>query len=289
MTSRAIGVLPALTTAPITDITLASAVSGGNITTNGGESFWMGVCRGTTPDPTTSNSITSDNGVIGDFQSYINGLQPLTKYYARAYATNAAGTIYGNELIFTTSEISSIIFNPNLTFGSVSDIEGNIYKTIQIGTQLWMVENLKTTKYDDGTFIPYITDNVEWSNLTTPGYSWFNNDASSFKNTYGALYNWYAINDSRNLCPTGWHVPTSTEWETLTVYLGANSAGKMKEAGTTHWLSPNTSGTNESGFTGLPGGIRSLSNSFLDPDLVRAFVSIGSHGLWWSANEYSTI
>jgi uncharacterized protein (TIGR02145 family) len=162
----------------------------------------------------------------------------------------------------------------NLTSDTISDIEGNVYHTITIGTQEWMVENLKTTKFNDGTSIPLITDNTTWSNLSTDGYCWYNNDAATYKNTYGALYNWYAVNTGK-LAPTGWHVPTDAEWATLINYLGGESVagGKLKETGTTHWRSPNTGATNESGFTALPGGGRNYYGIF---DVIY------NNGGWWS-------
>ena len=134
---------------------------------------------------------------------------------------------------------------------SLTDIDGNDYKTVTIGTQVWMVENLKTTKYNDGTAIPNITDNTSWAALTTGAYC-DNINTPSISTTYGRLYNWYAVdnnagtkvasNGGKNVCPTGWHVPSDAEWTTLTTYLGGESVagGKLKETGTTHWQSPNT-------------------------------------------------
>lgn len=164
--------------------------------------------------------------------------------------------------------------------GTVSDNEGNTYKTVKIGTQTWMAENLKTTKYKDGTAIPNVTDNTAWKNLVTPGYCWYNNDISN-KTQYGALYNWYAVNTGK-LCPSGWHVPSDGEWTILTTFLGGESVsgGKLKEAGTAHWISPNTGATNSSGFTALPGGLRVTDNRF--------FYGLGEFGLWWSNTEYPT-
>lgn len=158
----------------------------------------------------------------------------------------------------------------------VTDQDGNVYTTVAIGTQTWMVENLKTTKYNDGTPIPLVTDNNQWKNINTGAFCWYANDAASYKNTYGALYNWYAVNTGK-LCPAGWHVPTNDEWITLTVYLGGVvvAGGKLKESGTSHWDSPNVEATNETGFTGLPGGVR------LDGD----FMFNGISGSWWSATE----
>jgi uncharacterized protein (TIGR02145 family) len=164
--------------------------------------------------------------------------------------------------------------------GTVSDRDGNVYKTVIIGTQIWMAENLRTTKYNDGTSIPQVTDAAAWSNLMTPGYCWYNNDAATYKATYGALYNWYTVNRG-NLCPSGWHVPSDAEWTGLTAYLGgeAFAGGKLKEAGTTHWRTPNTGATNESGFTALPGGGRLNFGTYY---------YIGSYGYWWCSTEYST-
>jgi uncharacterized protein (TIGR02145 family) len=157
----------------------------------------------------------------------------------------------------------------------IKDANGNVYTSVTIGTQVWMVENLKTTKYNYGPAIPLVTDNTAWNNLKTPGYCWQNNDIAN-KITYGTLYNWYAVNTDK-LCPTGWHVPSNTEWTTLTTNLGGEtvSGGKLKEAGTIHWDSPNTGATNESKFTALPGGYRPGGN----------FMNIGTAGYWWSSTE----
>ena len=164
---------------------------------------------------------------------------------------------------------------------TVTDIDGNVYNTVTIGTQVWMLENLKVTKLNDGTAIPLVTDGTAWANLTTPGFCWYDNNEATYKNTYGALYNWYTVNTGK-LCPTGWHVPTDAEWTTLTSYLGGESVagGKLKEEGTTHWQSPNTGATNSSGLTALPGGYRSGSDGY--------FYNFGSNGYWWSSSAYSS-
>jgi len=165
--------------------------------------------------------------------------------------------------------------------GSFTDSrDGQTYKTVKIGTQVWMAENLKCTKYNDGTSIPLIINDTTWSNLSTPGYCWYDNDGKTFKNTYGALYNWYAINTGK-ICPTGWHVPTDAEWTTLTNYLGGENmaGGKLKESGTTNWVSPNTAATNETGFTALPGAHRGSNGKFFD---------IKFNGSWWSSTESNT-
>ena len=144
--------------------------------------------------------------------------------------------------------------------GTVTDIDGNIYHTVTIGNQVWMKENLKTTKYKNATNIEYIgSDGLVWQLNTTGAYAWYNND-STWKYTYGALYNWSAVNSAKGLCPAGWHVPSDAEWTILTTYLGgANIAGgKMKETSTLLWESPNTGATNKSGFTALPGGYQNI-------------------------------
>ncbi len=158
----------------------------------------------------------------------------------------------------------------------VKDIDGNVYHTVTIGTQVWMVENLKTTRYNDGTAIPLVTDSTEWVNLITPGFCWYNNDAA-FKNTYGALYNWFTVNTGK-LAPTGWRIPTDADWTILTTFLGGDSlaGGKLKETGTANWQSPNISATNETGFTAIPGGYRGAHGQF---EKNREF------GYWWSSTE----
>ena len=161
---------------------------------------------------------------------------------------------------------------------SVTDYEGNLYDTVRIGTQVWLKENLKATKYNDGTDIPLIADSAEWSNLTTPGYCWYNNDESSFKNSYGALYNWFSIN-SNKLCPIDWHVPSDAEWTTLTEYLGGNliAGGKLKETGANHWDTPNDGATNETEFTAIAAGYRHASGYF---------DNLGHDAYWWTSSEY---
>jgi uncharacterized protein (TIGR02145 family) len=165
------------------------------------------------------------------------------------------------------------------TATTVTDVDGNVYHTVTIGTQVWMVENLKTTKYRNGDVIPNVTDSALWRNLSTGAYCNYNNNVNNVT-TYGRLYNWYTIADSRNVCPTGWHVPTDAEWTTLVNYVGGASVagGKLKETGTAHWQSPNNGATNEKGFTALPGGNRTYN---------ATFGYIGLYGYWWSSTEYN--
>jgi uncharacterized protein (TIGR02145 family) len=172
------------------------------------------------------------------------------------------------------TQIDSLIFYK--ATGTVTDIDGNVYQTIQIGTQTWMAENLKARHYRNGDPIPHVTDTTAWTDLTTGAFCWYNNDSSN-NAAYGKMYNWYAVADSRNMAPAGWHVPTDAEWTTLVNYLGGEgvSGGKMKETGTAHWNTPNTGATNVSGFTALPGGYRYTPNG--------SFRKMGDDGDWWSA------
>jgi uncharacterized protein (TIGR02145 family) len=187
--------------------------------------------------------------------------------------------IYSTIVTDVPTATETITFN----FIACTDGDGNNYPVVEIGTQVWMAENLKTTTYNDGTTsIPNVTDNDAWGALTTPGYCWYNNDAATHEATYGALYNWYIIaapsKGGENVCPTGWHVPTDDEWTTLTTYLGGESVagGELKETGTTHWTTPNTAATDETGFTALPGGYRYFDGTY---------GGIGGDGNWWSSTE----
>jgi uncharacterized protein (TIGR02145 family) len=440
--------LPTITTTAISAITSTTATSGGNITNDGGSAIKArGVCWSTIQNPTIVDSKTLNGTGSGNFTSSLTGLTTGATYYVRAYATNSVGTAYGNQQSFTTISVggpckvsikegtaisicagpstqltampsglagstityswspetglsdpkianpianpavtttytvsatdgtcsptsqvritvnplpiidftfpsgnqsagtavqftssvvgtgsfsyswnfgdgtsTSTIANPSHVFATnagngsqpfnvtltvtntttncvssiiksitinqspeltVTDIDGNVYHTVTIGTQVWMVENLKTTKYRNGDPIPNVTVNSIWERLTSGAYCWYNNDASTYKATYGALYNWYCAADSRNIAPTGWHVPTDAEWTTLTTFLGGESvaSGELKEAGFSHWINPNIGATNGSGFTALPGGSRGYIGSFYD---------IGGSGWWWTSTAYSS-
>jgi len=171
------------------------------------------------------------------------------------------------------------INKPAYSTGTVKDREGNVYKTVAIGTQVWMAENLKSTKYRNGDRIPNVTASETWEDLTTGAYCLYNNDASN-KAAYGALYNWYAVKDKRNIAPPGWHIPTDGEWTILITFLGGKgpAGGKLKEALTSHWSGPDSGATNSSGFTALPGGYRNNKGAYLN---------FGSIGGWWSSTEYA--
>lgn len=214
--------LPTLTTNTITQLTHNSAKSGGYITSDGGSAVTdRGVCWSKSQSPTIMDDKTTNGNGTGSFTSDLTGLDAGTVYYVRAYATNIEGTAYGNQQSAMTKLNLNIVFNSELTYGQLTDIDNNTYKTIQIGTQTWMAENLKTTRYNDGSDIPHVTDSLEWLNLASPGYCWYKNDESTYEDVYGALYNWYCINTDK-LCPAGWHVPTDPEWTALENYLQNN-------------------------------------------------------------------
>ena len=164
---------------------------------------------------------------------------------------------------------------------TVEDIDGNVYKTVTIGSQVWMAENLKTIKFNDGTAITLVAGNSAWEALITPGYCWYGNAEAANKDTYGALYNFHTVKTGK-LCPSGWHVPTDADWTTLTTYLKGDSiaGSKLKETGTSHWQIPNTAATNETSFTALPAGYRNDSG---------VFSSIGQSGYWWTSTEISLV
>jgi uncharacterized protein (TIGR02145 family) len=221
---------------------------------------------------------------IADLSALVNYLM---NYGYELPCPNAANV--DGEGIIDIGDLSALVnYLMNMGFvlkdcpsSTVTDIDGNIYKTVTIGTQVWMAENLKVTHYLNGDSIPDVKDNAVWPNLLSGAYCDYNNDTTNVA-TYGRLYNWYAVADSRKIAPAGWHVPTDSEWQTLVDYLGGSTVagGKMKEAGYAHWFNGNTGATNQSGFNGLPGGYRYGTGASLDMT-VSAY-------LWTSTeNAYS--
>jgi uncharacterized protein (TIGR02145 family) len=269
-----------VTTRSFAPTSTRSISSGGEISSSGGGSSVSarGVCYSTSPDPTTANSTVSAGSGSGTFTCVITGLTAGTLYHVRAYAVKNGVTTYGNNVSFTTLTLGM----PGAGVGNVTDIDGNIYHTITLGTQVWMVENLKTTHFSDGSAIPNLTSNSSWSGATSPAYCDYNNDPS-ISAEYGRLYNLFSVKDSRKLAPTGWHIPSSAEFNTLINYLGGadTAVGRMKEAGYTHWSSPNTYADNSSGFTGLGSGRRNLGSS-------ASFTALTTTGsLWSSSSSYN--
>jgi uncharacterized protein (TIGR02145 family) len=291
--------VPDISTDSIYNISYTTAICNGTIVSDGGSTLTeSGVCWSTNQNPTVSDSKTNEGKGTGKFISNISGLTAGANYYIRAYATNKNGTGYGSSIPFTTLKVKEIEFNSSISYGSVSDIESNVYKTVTIGTQTWMAENLKSTKYNDGTAIPLVTDNATWAGSNSPAYCWYDNDAPTYKAAYGALYNWFVIsrasNGNKNVCPVGWHLPGDDEWIILTDFLGGlnTAGGKMKEAGTAHWKSPNTGATNESGFTAIPAGLRYFDNGKFDrlgmSTDIRGSSKIINSGYWKRGLYYQT-
>jgi uncharacterized protein (TIGR02145 family) len=267
--------VPTLSTTATSSLTTTTANCGGNISSIGTSPVTVrGVVWSTTTNPTIALTTKTNDGTgTGTFMSAITGLVAGTTYYVRAYATNNAGTAYGNELSFATT--------------TAVNLQG-----VTICTQVWKTKNLDVSTYSDGTPIPQVTDPSDWSALTTGAWCYYNN-ATDMGTIYGKLYNWYAVAGiydaasaanpalRKNLAPTGWHVPTDAEWTSLTTCLGGISlaGGKMKETGTAHWNSPNTGADNSSGFTGLANGYRNYTGTFYN---------LGGYGNWWSLSEYGS-
>lgn len=283
--------LVSINTTAVTGIGPSVAFSGGEIVYNGGNPVTQrGVCWSIFNFPTIANDFSSNGTGSGTFSSQLTGLTPNTLYYVRAYAVTSAGTFYGNELSFTTTSVvpvpstcgASDILNPLLSYRTMTDQDGNVYKTVVIGNQEWMAENLVASHFRNGAPIPVQTDGNVWQGLTSGASCWFNNDSSSVQCPYGKLYNWYAVTDNRNICPSGWHVPTDAEWTQLETFLGGagSAGGKLKSTGTQYWLPPNAGASNTSGYSGLPGGLRLNDGLFYD---------FGTYGYWWSSTQYDTL
>jgi uncharacterized protein (TIGR02145 family) len=264
--------LAVLRTEYVTGITTTEAVVVSKLLSGGSTVSAQGIAYGTSPSPSLANDTMNSPLIMGDYGLHIRGLQSSTLYFVRSFVINADGVVYGNQLTFTTASTQACPGTPTVT-----DVDGNVYNTVQIGTQCWTLTNLKVRKYRNGNGISTNLDNSQWASTTSGAFAVYGNDATN-ADIYGNLYNWYAVNDSRGLCPTGWHVPSDAEWTTLEGHLGGSSmaGGAMKSTGTTLWSSPNTGATNSSGFTALPGGYRINDGGFN---------FVGSNGYWWSSSS----
>lgn len=266
--------VPILSTINAFEIKQINAKSGGNVTSDGGKTVdARGVCWSISANPTITDNCTSDGTGSGFFSSNLTGLDPNTKYYVRAFATNSIGTAYGSQISFTT-------YKPD----AVTDIDNNFYNTITIGTQKWLTENLKTTKYKNGDLIGTTTPaTLDISGESAPKYQWAYDGNDSYVTDYGRLYTWYAATDIRGVCPTGWHIPTQTDFATLLDLLGGMvpTALKMVETVNNYWGTLPIPGTNETGFSARGAGYRE-ANTFKN----LAQNSFG-YTIWWCNEEDS--
>ncbi len=285
------GSTPQLLTPSVSEIGEDGVTVRSDVVTDGGaEVTSRGICWSLNVLPTLNDDFLEEGTGTGEYTIQISHLEPLTRYYIRSFAVNEYGTAYSSSVSFST-------------LGIISDVEGNQYQVVQIGNQVWMMENLRTTRYADGEAIPVVGSSTGWSDLPDPdggkALCWYDNDTLNRKD-YGHLYTWAAAtrgtaSDSepsgvQGVCPDGWHIPSDEEWKTLEIHLGMtyreasgfggngyDEGGKLKETGTLHWLSPNVGATNESGFTALPGGYRSSSGIYRE---------IQSFTMFWTASEH---
>jgi uncharacterized protein (TIGR02145 family) len=251
--------------------------------------FYLLLCSSLFSDAQTQQNINKNTGTVANSISTIDSIR-FTGSSSIMEVVLENGTVESHSISdiinvdFAASQSqhscsADSVHNPNLIYGNMTDQEGNLYKTIVIGSQEWMAENLKTSVYRNGETISNITDSIQWSNLTTGAWAYYKND-SLFECPFGKLYNSYAVTDPRHLCPIGWHEPTNVEWTILTGYLGgeATCGGKLKSTSVQYWISPNQEATNESGFSALPSGYR-ISYGF--------YATIGYGGFWWSSSVFS--
>ncbi len=287
---------------------------GGELVTNSSIGIQVSILQGSSEDVVvyteTHLATTNDNGLvsleIGD-GTVVSGSMEEIIWTEGPYFIQTETDLQGgsNYTLLHTSELLSVpyalharttedavteayvndlmddVFDILIAAGyAVRDIDGNVYPIVTIGSQVWMTKNLRTTRFNDGTPIPKVEGDSEWSYLNTPAYCWYDNDSVKYDNPYGALYNWYAAS-SGNICPVGWHVPTENELNTLITYLGGTfiAGGKLKKTGTTYWNSPNEGATNESGFTAIAMGARLYNGSFLD------YVHFKNNARFWSATQ----
>ena len=293
--------IPQLTTNPAIDISYNSVKSGGNIISIGSYSIQSkGVIWSTDSNPTIDLSTKTINGNGNDnFISQISTLSSNTQYYIRAYATNSYGTGYGTQIQFKTT------FAPIIAGNGLSDITGNNYSTLIINNKEWSSKNLAVKKYRNGDIIPQVQSSSDWANLTTGAWCYYNNDSSN--ETYGILYNWYAVNDSRGLAPIGWHIPSDGEWGLLQQYLisasynydgdtnpfanGGERNDKLAKAIASTTFQQGTA----SAATGSPANVPSLNNrtgfSALGSGTRGSdggFQWINKTEHWWSTSTYNS-
>lgn len=300
-----IKITPTVVTTEITEINFFNAVVECEVTNDGGLPLLeQGICWSTTSAPTIDHNKLVTETSIGKFTIIISGLSPGTTYYVRAYATNNLGTSYGEEMSFTT-ESRSVIHGDG-----VADIDGNEYRTVIIGDQEWMAENLMTTRYNNGTIIPNVTNDSEWISLNEGAYCWYENNKETWGSLYGALYNLYTI-EMEGLCPEGWRIPTNEDWDNIIEFLyskgftdnyhdingNGNALKSYRQVNSPlgngyatnqhpRWNEDNTTGhyvnygTDSFGFSALPAGFRSGN--------LGTFNAVGEDGAWWCSTSFDT-
>jgi len=262
VTFTTLGPCPVVTSNSASNITFTTATLSGNISSGSGSDVTdRGFCWSTSPNPMVSDNKISLGTGLGDITTNMTGLTENTIYYVRAYATSSVGTGYGAVKPFGTN---------------VKDVDQNVYNVVVIGDQAWLKQNLNVSHYRNGDAIPEIKDNSTWDITHTGAYCYYNNDPTVGQ-TYGKLYNWYAIADNRNISPQGWHVATIDEFNTLINYLGDNAVTKLKIAS---WAVGNVIDRNSSGFTALPGGSRYSQSTFS---------GINYDGSWWAYNSFNVV
>jgi uncharacterized protein (TIGR02145 family) len=289
--------LPTITTSSPNSVGVDTVVIGGDISNDGGSSIVLrGVCYSTSPNPNMGNQRTEDGSGTGSFNTVLRDLTSSTTYYARSYAKNSNGVVvYGNEVSFTTIASLPGVRCPGTP--TVTDIDGNVYNTVQIGGQCWTQSNLKTSRYRNGDTIPTGLSNSDWwsTQFTNLGAYQINYNISHFDSIYGKLYNHYAVTDNRGICPTGWHVPSKSEFDILVYTLepgidtsfvgwsGSLVGGLLKSTALSPtiggWLQPNTGANNLSGFLAMPSGFADMNGGFLD---------VGSTTSWWTSTDVLT-
>ncbi len=274
--------VPARTTAVTTiqadNLTFSSAVTGVSVTTSENIKS-IGFCWSLTPNPKMPTTLyfAGPPGSLA-FTRKIVSLALEETYYVRGFADNGNGIIYGEQISFSTRALME----------GPTDIDGNKYRAIQIGSQTWMADNLKVTRYRNGDIIPNVQNSNDWENAISGAWCSYNND-SQMEVTYGKLYNWFAAVDNRNVCPVGWHVPSANEWELLKDFLGPFSGRVMKAVGTKYWSPESVNlgvgmADNLSGFTGIPSGER-----YVGSGSVGFYGVLGWNGYWSSTQKPSFV
>jgi uncharacterized protein (TIGR02145 family) len=263
---------PTVDTDTASSVTSSAATLSATITATGGAAVSATGFKYATNSALTTPTDIAGSGTSSPFTGSLTGLTAATQYWAVGYATNSVGTSYGDTITFTTSAASTPPSTPSsgfVTCGDSVSYDGYMYPTVLIGSQCWFKENLRNDNYNDGTAIPGNLDDNNWIYSISAAQTVYYDDPASLA-TYGRLYNWYAVNESRGLCPTGWHVPTDAEWTALETQLGgASIAGSKLKTAT--W-----GGDNSSGFSALPGGARYSSSGY--------FNDFGAYGYWWSSS-----